>query len=102
MVVVLTPGVKTKDTVLAWAVTAGGKPIPAPGGGTPKVMGGGIEAFILGGYGDSCGAALVWGLVVLMVFEAGGVEYELLNPIDLGMLLGGGPSFSNGEWLMAP
>lgn len=52
MVVVFTPGVSTRDTVLALAVTVGGIPIPAAGGGTPRaiqVLGGGIEALTFGG-----------------------------------------------------
>lgn len=73
---VFTPGVSTKDTLPALAVTAGGRP-RAAGGGTPRamlVLGGGMLAFTLGGNGASWGVALVRGLEVLTVFTKEGAE----------------------------
>lgn len=104
---VFTPGVSTKETVPALAVTAGGIP-KAAGGGIPRgmlVLGGGILAFTFGGNGASgapWGAALVRGLEVLTVFTMDGAEYELAGPMDLAKLDGGAPpSLRIGVWFMA-
>ena len=107
VVMVFTPGVSTKDTVPALAVTAGGRP-RAAGGGMPRgmlVVGGGMLGLTLGGKGASgaaWGVALVKGLEVLTVFTMDGVEYELVGPIDLARLGADvPPSLRMGVWLMA-
>lgn len=106
VVMVFTPGVSTKETVPALAVTAGGIP-RAAGGGMPKgmvVLGGGMLALTLGGNcasGAPWGVALVKGLEVLTVFTKDGAEYELVGPKGLARLDGGAPpSLRIDVWFM--